>query len=78
MCRREPISVDSLPELTTVPEAGRVLRCGDAAVRGMVLRGELEAERVGRLIRIRRSSLEKIVRGEPERQTLRAVMRAAK
>ena len=73
MCEREPISVDSLPELTTVPEAGRVLRCGDAAVRGMVVRGELESERVGRLIRIRRSSLERIVRGEAERPGLRVV-----
>jgi excisionase family DNA binding protein len=70
---REPIPVDSLPEMTTVSEAGAVLRVSDTAVRGMVLRGELEAERVGRLIRIRRSSLERLVRGTRDRPALRAV-----
>lgn len=70
---RKPVALDSLPEMVTVSEAGSVLRCCDAAVRGMVLRGELEAERVGRLIRIRRCSLERIVRGTEARPALRVV-----
>ena len=71
--RRDPIPLDDLPELVTIPEAGAVLRCSDAAVRGMLARGELEHERVGRLVRIRRSSLERIVRGIRSPAHLRAV-----
>jgi excisionase family DNA binding protein len=70
----DPISLDGLPELITVNEAASVLRCSSSVVRGMLARRELEAQRVGRLVRIRRSSLERIVRGvAPAEHRLRVV-----
>ena len=56
--------LDDLPELITVPETASVLRCGPTTVREMLRRGELCPVKVGRLVRIRRAELEKIVRGE--------------
>ena len=73
---KPPVKVrdlDSLPEMVTVSEAAAILRCGESTVRMMIRTKRLEAEPVGRLIRIRRMSLERIVRGERERPALRAV-----
>ena len=69
--------LDELPELVTVPEFSAVLRIGRSAAYELVgaldRGGQLEVVRIGRLIRIRRSSLERLVRGETERPVLRAV-----
>ncbi len=54
-----------LAELVTVREAAGVLRCGDTTVRGMLAAGQLTRVDVGRLVRIRRAELERIVRGKP-------------
>ena len=61
---REPVAVENLPELTTVDEARSVLRVSKTLLYEMVRSEQLHALRIGRLIRIRRSELERLVRGE--------------
>lgn len=46
------------PPLTvSVAQAARLLGVGESAIRGAVARGELEAVRIGKLIRIKRAPL---------------------
>lgn len=50
-------SVSRPPPTISVAQAARLLGVGDAAVRAAVARGEIDAFRVGKLIRIKRAPL---------------------
>jgi len=50
----------------TIPEAAKVLHVTDHVVRQAIRRGELEAFRIGRLLRIRPESVARLLQGERE------------
>jgi excisionase family DNA binding protein len=52
-----PVSLDDLPELCRVEEVAQYYRCSKGMIYEMVKRGDLPVVRLGRLVRIRRSSL---------------------
>lgn len=53
------VEEDALPRppFISVGQAARLLGVGEAAVRGAIQRGEIEAVRIGKLIRIKRAPL---------------------
>ncbi|ODS55801.1 MAG: hypothetical protein ABS36_09445 [Acidobacteria bacterium SCN 69-37] len=62
---RDTVLLADLPELTTVDEARAVLRARDrGTIYEMVRRGDLASVRVGRLVRIPRSALERLTRAD--------------
>jgi excisionase family DNA binding protein len=48
-------------DLTTIKEAAAQLKLHPNTIRNMILRGDLEAERVGRLIRIRQANIDALL-----------------
>lgn len=56
-------ALDDLPLVLTVAEAADVLRIGQRQLRQLIARRELYAARVGRSIRIPRSSIETFLSG---------------
>ena len=56
--------VEDLPDLCDVPDTAGKLGCSEGVVREMARKGQLEAVRLGRLVRIRRSSIARLVNGE--------------
>lgn len=49
-------------ELLTTAEVGRLLRVSQETVRAMLERGDLEGFRVGRVVRIRKASVQRILK----------------
>jgi len=50
----------------TIPEAAEALHVTDHIVRQAIRRGELDAFRIGRLLRIRPESVDRLLRGAAE------------
>ena len=63
--RSEAGRVDGLPELCTIEEVAAVLRIGRTLAYELARCGQIRAVRLGRLIRVPRAEIERIVRGEP-------------
>ena len=61
-----PLALVDVPELATMVEARRVLRIKRTLMYDLVERKEIRSVKVGRLIRIPRSELERLVRGDAE------------
>lgn len=62
---RSDCQEDTPQQLLTVPEVCAELRIGQTLLRALIRRGDIRAVRLGRLIRIPRSEVERIVSGEP-------------
>ena len=52
------------PDFATVPDVARRLGVCGASIRRAIERGELRAVRLGRSIRIPKSEMERVLRGE--------------
>ena len=48
-------------DLYTIKEAADWLKCSQNTIRNQILRGDLKAERIGRIIRIRKESLDALL-----------------
>jgi excisionase family DNA binding protein len=59
--RSTPFS--ALPDLLRVPETATYLDCSSGVVRSAITAGKLDAIRLGRLLRVRRSSLQEFLDG---------------
>lgn len=56
---------EGMPELLTIPEAAMVAKCSAPTIRRAIDRGELDAVRIGRLIRIDAASLTRTAQVPP-------------
>ncbi len=52
-----PISLDTLPLMLTISEAGEVLRIGRSSMYALVRCGRLRSVRVGKVIRVPRDAI---------------------
>jgi excisionase family DNA binding protein len=55
--------IEHLPDLCRVPDAARKLDVSAGVVRDMARRGQLESVKLGRLVRIRRTSIAALLHG---------------
>lgn len=52
-----------IPPLSTVSATSELLACSERKVRGMIASGDLEVVRVGRLVRVPRHALLRLIAG---------------
>jgi excisionase family DNA binding protein len=55
------VRVADLPELPTVAQVADVIGCGQRLVRSLIASGALEQVRLSRYVRVKRSSVERLV-----------------
>jgi excisionase family DNA binding protein len=52
---------NTTPDLKTIPQAAEQLQVHPNTIRNFILRGDLKAERIGRLIRIRQANIDALL-----------------
>jgi excisionase family DNA binding protein len=59
--------LDDAPDVLTVPEAARLLRCGRNQLYDAIRRGDVPAVRIGRSLRVPRAGLLRMLGANPPR-----------